>query len=88
MTRFATLALLCVIGLVLGAGVGRAQTKAADPDGRFSAQFTVAATLGHKSSSAFGGELDYRFNDDWDFFFEARPHEQRRLVGARRRARS
>ncbi len=70
MTRFATLALLCVLGLFTGAGVAGAQTKAADPDGRFSAQFNVAATLGHKSSSAFGGELDYRFNDDWDLFFE------------------
>jgi opacity protein-like surface antigen len=70
MKRFATLAVLCVIGLVLGAGAGWAQTKSADPDGRFSAQFTLAATLGHKSSGAVGGELDYRFNDDWDFFFE------------------
>jgi opacity protein-like surface antigen len=69
MTRFATLALVCVTMLML-AGTARAQTPSAK-DGRMSVEFTAAATLGHKSDSAFGGEFDYRYNDDWDVFFEA-----------------
>jgi opacity protein-like surface antigen len=70
MTRFAMLAIVCVTSLFLAAGVARAQTPKS-AEGRYSAEITAAATLGHKSDSAFGAELDYRFNDDWDVFVEA-----------------
>lgn len=71
MTRFAKLAIVCGTTLFIGAGTAQAQTAASTPDGRYSAQITAAATLGHKSDSSFGGEFDYRYNEDWDFFFEA-----------------
>lgn len=68
MTRFALFAIVCVAAGC--AGEAQAQTTTAPPDGRYSAQFDVAATLGHKSDSAFGGEISYRLNDDWDVYFE------------------
>jgi opacity protein-like surface antigen len=71
MTRFALLAIVCVAALCVGAGTAHAQATPSAHDGRYSAEFTAAATLGHKSSGSLGAEFDYRFNDDWDFFFEA-----------------
>jgi opacity protein-like surface antigen len=56
----------------LGASAAQAQTAAPDPGegGRYSAQFDAAATLGHTSSSSFGGELDYRVAQKWTVSFE------------------
>ncbi len=68
MTRSALSAIVCVAALC-GATVAQAQS-AAPADGRYSAQIDIAATLGHKSDGSLGGELGYRFNDTWDFYFE------------------
>ncbi len=48
--------------------VARAQTAA--PESRFYGEFTAAATLGHKSDSAVGGEVGMHINDWLDGFLE------------------
>jgi opacity protein-like surface antigen len=68
MTRSALSAIVCVAAL---GSATVAQAQSAPPaDGRYSAQFDVAATLGHKSDASIGGELGYRYTDRWDFYFE------------------
>jgi hypothetical protein len=50
-------------------GTASAQSSTADP-GKFAAAFTVGATLGNKSSSSFGGEVDYKLGTEWEAFVE------------------
>jgi opacity protein-like surface antigen len=50
------------------AGTASAQS-AADP-GTIAVAFTVGATLGNKSSSSFGGEVDYKLGTEWEAFAE------------------
>jgi opacity protein-like surface antigen len=58
--------------LTLGTSAAQAQSPTPAPatDGRYSAEFTAAATLGHTSASSFGGELDYRVKEQWVGTFE------------------
>src|SRR5580704_15825063 len=67
MTRLGQL----VIGLVLAvtAGTGAVQAQTVDM-GKWTAQADGAATLGHSSSSSFGGELDRRVGSAWEVFVE------------------
>jgi opacity protein-like surface antigen len=59
------------IGAVAACVTGTASAQSATPDsGKFSAAFTVGATLGHKSSSSFGGEVDYKLGTEWEAFVE------------------
>ena len=50
-------------------GTASAQSSTPDP-GKFAAAFTVGATLGNKSSSSFGGEVDYKLGTEWEAFVE------------------
>jgi opacity protein-like surface antigen len=81
MTRSARFAMVLAAAFSLGISTAQAQTPTptsappAGPEGkfsaaRFSAEVAVAATLGHRSSSSFGVELDYRLTDRWVPFFE------------------
>jgi opacity protein-like surface antigen len=65
MTRSVRFAMVFAAALTLGTSLAQAQTSAA-PEGKYSAEITAAATLGHTSASSFGGELDYRFADKWE----------------------
>jgi opacity protein-like surface antigen len=58
--------------LTLGTSAAQAQssTPAPSADGKYSAEFAAAATLGHTSASSFGGELDYRVKEQWVGTFE------------------
>ena len=60
MMRSARFAIVLAAAFTLGASTARAQTSTPAPDAstRFSAEIAAAATLGHKSASSFGGELD------------------------------
>jgi opacity protein-like surface antigen len=71
MTRSARFAMVLAAALTLGISTAQAQTATpSTTDGKFSAEIAVAATLGHKSASSFGVELDYRLTDRWTPFFE------------------
>lgn len=72
MTRSARFAIVLAAAFTLGAPAAQAQTPApaAGADTKFSAEIAAAATLGHKSASSFGGELDYRLTRRWVPFFE------------------
>jgi opacity protein-like surface antigen len=73
MTRFVRFAMVFAVALPLGASVAQAQTAPVqDPGegGRYSAEITTAATLGHTSSGALGGELDYQLAQKWTVLFE------------------
>ena len=67
MMRFARLVTCFVI--VILAGVTRSQAQSAG-DQRWYAEGTAAATLGHKSDSAFGVEAGGRLSDMLDVFIE------------------
>jgi hypothetical protein len=49
---------------------GTASAQSNPEPGPFSAAFTVGATLGNKSSSSFGGEVDYKLGTEWEAFVE------------------
>src|ERR1700730_15601577 len=49
---------------------GTASAQSAPEPGPFSAAFTVGATFGNKSSSSFGGEVDYKLGTEWQGFVE------------------
>jgi opacity protein-like surface antigen len=57
---------LVIVGL---AGVSRSQAQTTT-EPRWYGEFTVAATLGHKSDKAFGGEVGGRLTGDVDVFVE------------------
>jgi opacity protein-like surface antigen len=61
-----------VTGLAIAAWLGSTAYAQGTPasDLIWSAQADVAATFGHKSSSAAGGELGLRLEDRWDAFLE------------------
>jgi opacity protein-like surface antigen len=61
-----------VIGLVLAtaAGTGAVQAQTVNA-GKWTAQVDGAVTLGHSSSSSFGGELDRHVGNAWELFLEA-----------------
>lgn len=54
--------------VVCAAAPARAQGQAADQ--KYFAEFTLGATLGHKSSGSVGAEGGYVLNRDWDAFVE------------------
>jgi opacity protein-like surface antigen len=67
MKRFGQL----MIGVMLATvGTPRLAHAQASP-GSWAVQFDTAATLGHSSSSSFGGEVDHRLNKTWGLAFEA-----------------
>jgi opacity protein-like surface antigen len=72
MTRSGRSAIVCATVLFITTGVAQAQTTAAPPvpPHRIALDVTVGATLGHTSDKSFGGEADYAFNPDIDFFVE------------------
>jgi|SwirhisoilCB2_FD_contig_41_10920888_length_1229_multi_2_in_0_out_0_1 opacity protein-like surface antigen len=72
MTRFVRSTMVFAVALTLCASAAHAQTAVPDPGegARYSAQIDAAATLGHTSSSSFGGELDYRLARKWTLSFE------------------
>src|SRR5262245_17604645 len=67
MMRFARLGTCFVIAMLAGAGLSQAQ-GVGDP--RWYAEATAAATLGHKSDSAFGAEAGGHLTDLLDVFIE------------------
>lgn len=73
MMRVACSATLLVPVFTLVTSVALAQTPAtpAADEGPLSVQVTAAATLGHKSASAFGAEVGYRLSDTLELFVEA-----------------
>jgi opacity protein-like surface antigen len=66
MTRLVRLALLLVTASIWLGGIARAQAEST----LWSVQGDLAATLGHSSSTSFGGELDRQFTDALDAFVE------------------
>jgi opacity protein-like surface antigen len=60
MMRFVRYSTLMAVALACGAGVAGAQTTAAASTDKGYAEFTIAATLGHKSDSSVGGEVGYK----------------------------
>ena len=67
MKRFARL--VTCVGIVALAGVSRLQAQTATEPGWY-AEVTAAATLGHKSDKAFGGEVGLRLSESIDVFVE------------------
>ena len=63
MTRFVRLSTMIVVGLACGASVAHAQTPAPASTDKGYAEFTLAATLGHKSDSSVGAEVGYKLMD-------------------------
>jgi len=57
--------------VMMAAGAATANAQTAAPAGRYYAEFTPAATLGHMSDSSFGGEAGIRVNDRLEGFLEA-----------------
>jgi opacity protein-like surface antigen len=49
---------------------GTASAQSAPEPGAIAVAFTVGATLGNKSSSSFGGEVDYKLGTEWEAFVE------------------
>lgn len=68
MMRFARL-VMCFVIIVL-AGVSRSQAQTTS-EPRWYGEIAVAATLGHKSDKAFGGEIGGRLSETLDVFIEA-----------------
>jgi opacity protein-like surface antigen len=58
------------IGAAAACVTGTASAQSAADPGTIAVAFTVGATLGNKSSSSFGGELDYKLGTDWEAFAE------------------
>jgi opacity protein-like surface antigen len=59
------------VGAAAACVMGTASAQTSTPDsGKLSAAVTVGATLGNKSSSSFGGEVDYKLGTEWEAFFE------------------
>jgi opacity protein-like surface antigen len=61
--------LVTFVGIVALAGVSRLQAQTAT-EPRWYAEATAAATLGHKSDKAFGGEVGGRLGESIDVFIE------------------
>ena len=73
MIRFARSAMAFVAICTLGGSAAQAQTASpagSSSEGTFSADVFAAATFGHTSASAFGGEIGYRFTDALEVFVE------------------
>jgi opacity protein-like surface antigen len=68
MKRLGQLVIGLVLAMAAGTGAVRAQTVDA---GKWAAQVDGAVTLGHSSSSSFGGEVDRRVGNAWELFLEA-----------------
>src|SRR5262245_17243110 len=68
MMRFVRVQTWLVAFVLMGAAGASAQTST---EPKFYAEFTVAATLGHKSDTSVGGEAGYRLSDSIDAFMEA-----------------
>ncbi len=68
MKRFGQLVLGCVM-TACASGTAYAQGTA-PAEQRIGVQGTAAATFGNKSDSAFGAEVTYRLNDEWEVFGE------------------
>jgi len=66
MKRFGQLMIGFAVALVSSAPPAFAQTS----DGKWSAQFDAAATLGHTSSASFGGEVDRQLTRSLELAFE------------------
>lgn len=66
MRRFGQVMVAVVLGTVWTAQAAQAQTA----ERPWSAEVDAAATLGHSSSSSFGGEVDRRVGEAWDVTFE------------------
>jgi opacity protein-like surface antigen len=62
---------LVIIGMTLAAAWGTGTARAQKKEGSWTLQGDAAATLGHTSSSSFGGEVDYRWTDNWELFLES-----------------
>jgi opacity protein-like surface antigen len=60
-----------MIGLLLGTALTAQAAQAQSSDQVWSAQVDAAATFGHSSASAFGGEVDRRLGPSWDVVLEA-----------------
>ena len=69
MKRFARIAALC-LAATLGAGASLAHAQTGS-DSKFYGEFNFGPTLGHKSSSFFGGEFGFRLTESLDVFVEA-----------------
>ena len=67
MKRFGQVMVALVLGTLGTAHGAQAQT----PDHPWAVQVDAAATLGHTSSSSFGGGIDRRVGAAWDITFEA-----------------
>lgn len=70
MARFARFAMMFVAALTVGASVAQAQIMPPPAEHRYTIQFDVAATLGHKSASSFGAEFDDPLVEPWELFVE------------------
>jgi len=57
-----------LIALMVAGRVGTVDAQTTDE--QWYAEFTAAATLGHKSDSSVGGELGYTWTDERQLFFE------------------
>jgi opacity protein-like surface antigen len=71
MKRFVRYSTVITVTVVCGVGTARAQTSGTPVPGRGYAEFTLGATLGHKSDSSIGGEVGYGVTDALQIFFEA-----------------
>jgi opacity protein-like surface antigen len=72
MLRVARIASVIALAVLGAASVVRAQTTpaAGTTDSQFYAEFTLGPTLGHQSSSLYGGEGGVRLTRDFAVFFE------------------
>ena len=66
MKRFGQL----MMGLMLMMAWSAAAAQAQPMTDKWSAQLDAAATFGHASSTSVGGEVDYRWKDNWELAFE------------------
>jgi opacity protein-like surface antigen len=58
------------VGAAVVCVTGTASAQSTTEPGPFSAAFTLGATFGNKSSSSFGGEVDYKLGTEWQAFVE------------------
>ena len=70
MNRFGQFATAFVLAIACGEGAAWAQPPVAS-EHPWSAQIDVGATVGHRSSSSIGGEVDYNVRPNLDVFLEA-----------------
>src|SRR5919201_4037685 len=70
MMRIARVVPILLVLTLWSAAVSSAQTTATPGSTRNYAEFDFAATLGHKSDTAVGGEFGWRLSPDVDVFVE------------------